>query len=313
MRILITGAAGFVGRHLINELLTSNHQIIAFDQMFPKDFYDSKEIIKVTGNILDQNCINCCVADYTPDACIHLAGIAFVPVGATSPSLVYDINISGTINILNAFKDIVPTSRVLTISSANVYEASPYDGTPLKESSPLAATSPYGLSKIASDNATIAWYNKYKLETISVRPGNHIGQMQSPNFVVPNFANQLVGIAKGEQPALLNVGNLDSKRSFSDVRDIVRAYRLLLEDGTPGQQYNVTSNNLVSIESILNKLMDLISVHPKIQIDTAKFRPTDESPLLDITKIQRDVNWAPEYTLDQTLKDIVCHLKSIQN
>ncbi|MDA3800230.1 MAG: GDP-mannose 4,6-dehydratase [Kiritimatiellae bacterium] len=305
MKILITGAAGFVGRHMINELLTANHQIIAFDQMFPKDFYDSEEIVKVTGNILDQNCINGCVADYTPDACIHLAGIAFVPVGATSPGLVYDINISGTVNILNAFKDIVPGSRVLTVSSANVYEATPYDGTPLKECSPLSAISPYGLSKIASDNATIAWYNKYKLETISVRPGNHTGPMQSPNFVVPNFANQLVKIAKGEQPGLLNVGNLDSKRSFSDVRDIVRAYRLLLEKGTPGQQYNVTSNNPVSIKSILNKLMELISVNPKIQIDTAKFRPTDESPLLDITKIEKDVNWAPEYTLDKTLEDIV--------
>ena len=305
MKILLTGAAGFVGRHMINELRLSNHKIIALDQKFSDDFPTQECVEKLSGSILDKNFINGCVADYAPDACIHLAGIAFVPVGATSPSLVYDINITGTVNVLDAFKNIIPNGRVLTVSSANVYEATPYDGTPLKESDQLAAISPYGLSKIAADNATIAWHNRYNLETISVRPGNHTGPMQSPNFVVPDFANQLIKIKNGEQPAKLEVGNLKSKRAFSDVRDIVRAYRLLLEDGTPGQQYNVTSNNLMSIQSILDKLMELTQVSPEIQIDASKFRPTDESPLLDISKIQKDVNWKAEILFDQTLEEIV--------
>ncbi len=305
MKILLTGAGGFVGRHMINELISANHKVIALDQKFSDDFPSQKCVETLSGDILDTNFINGCVADYSPDACIHLAGIAFVPVGASSPGLVYDINITGTVNVLDAFKNIIPKGRVLTVSSANVYEATSYDGTPLKETAPLAAVSPYGLSKIASDNATTAWYNRYKLETISVRPGNHTGPMQSPNFVVPDFADQLIKIKNGEQSPKMEVGNLKSKRAFSDVRDIVRAYRLLLENGTPGQQYNVTSNNLMSIKSILDKLMELTKVKPEIQIDAGKFRPTDESPLLDISKIQRDVNWKDEISFDQTLEDIV--------
>lgn len=304
MKVLVTGAGGFAGYYTIKELEQSGHDVIAMDMSFKSGMLPDS-IKKAEGSILDKKFIYDSIAEHMPDSCIHLAGIAFVPVGTDSPGLVYEVNISGTINILNAFKDIRPDGRVLTVSSANVYEATPYNGVPLKEDSPLAAISPYGLSKIAADRATEAWYHKYGLETISVRPGNHTGPYQSPAFVVPDFAKQLINIKKGKHPPLMRVGNLQSRRSFSDVRDIVHAYRLLLENGNAGEQYNVTTNNLVSIQSILDQLMEETGVRTELQIDTKKFRPTDSAPLMDTSKIERDVNWHPKIELSTTLKDII--------
>ncbi|MBX7260014.1 MAG: GDP-mannose 4,6-dehydratase, partial [Candidatus Hydrogenedentes bacterium] len=136
-------------------------------------------------------------------------------------------------------------------------------------------------------------------------PANHIGPGQAKDFVVSSFASQVAAIAAGKHEPVMKVGNLESEREFADVRDVVRAYRLILEKGTPGRAYNVATDHFVKIRYILDKLCELAGVKPTLEIDQALFRPTDTQARIDTTRIRTDVGWIPNIPLDQTLKDIL--------
>ena len=214
------------------------------------------------------------------------------------------VNIIGTINIIEAFKDHAPEARILVASTAHVYGTSP-GGKVLTEDSPLAPVSTYAVSKAAADIASRACASEYGMHIMTSRPNNHIGPGQDARFAVASFASQVAAIARNEHEPLLMTGNLDSTRDFLDVRDVAKAYRLLLEKGRSGKAYNISSSQMVRMGDILDKLCHLTGVEPEIKVDPSKFRPTDSSPILDTSEISNDTGWKPEIELDKTLKDIL--------
>jgi GDP-4-dehydro-6-deoxy-D-mannose reductase len=294
MKILITGACGFVGRFLRDELVAHGHEVVAHDRTQDAD---------VQFDIADVEGVAEGVAKLNVDACIHLAGIAFVPRGWTEPKTMFDVNVGGTINMLEAFREFAPHARLLAVTSSQIYGNEPRPE-PIREEDKCEPDNIYAVAKLAADYTTLLYHVRHGQFTMTARPANHIGPGQSPDFVLPSFVRQLHEIAAGKREPKMLVGNLDSIREFTDVRDVARAYRLLIENGKPGQAYNIASGRFVTIRWILGKLCEFAGVQPEIVVDPKLFRPTDEQPHIDFTRIQRDTGWCPEIPLEQSLADI---------
>ena len=183
------------------------------------------------------------VSELAPDACIHLAGIAFVPLGWTDPELVFSVNLLGTINVLEAFRLGAPKARLLIVTSAEIYGRVPGSHA-FAEDAPLTPDNLYAVSKMAADLSSLLYARRYGMHVMTARPGNHIGPGQSPRFVTSAFAEQIVKIARKQTEPVLKVGNLECERDFTDVRDVARAYRLIAEGGRAGEAYNISSEKL---------------------------------------------------------------------
>ncbi|NQU39933.1 MAG: GDP-mannose 4,6-dehydratase [Lentisphaerae bacterium] len=302
MKVLITGAAGFVGKHLIHELRAHNHNCIASDRVIvnPVAGAMSNEAV----DICDGTAVNELIARTQPDACIHMAGITSVNEGAVNPDLMLAVNVRGTTNLLDAIRVHAPETRLLTTSTAHVYGTPPRDQA-LTEHSPLAPLSMYAISKAAADLATLAYANHFGLQAMVARPNNHTGPGQQTRFVVAAFAQQVRDIAVGASEPVIRVGNLESERNFTDVRDVVRAYRLLIEAGEPGQAYNVSSQHTERIGDMLKKLCRMGGVSPRFDSDPDLVRPTDWSPRLDTTRLEQVTGWKPEISFEETLQDML--------
>ncbi len=300
MRILVTGAGGFAGRHAIAELTAHGHTVEAADLRPPAA---GAGVTPHAFDMLDPSAVDALVRAARPDACLHLAGIAYVPAAASDPAHAFAINVIGVLHVLRALSDHARAARTLVVTSAEVYGAHPCPA-PIREDEPFRPESLYGISKAAADEAARLFGKQMGLPVMTVRPGNHIGPGQSPSFVVPAFVRQLAAIRAGAAP-VMRVGNLDSRRDFTDVRDVVRGYRLLLERGAPGAAYNLASGRQVRIGDILDRLQALLGVQPRIETDAARYRPANASPQLDTSRIRHDVGWAPSFDLDATLRAIV--------
>jgi GDP-4-dehydro-6-deoxy-D-mannose reductase len=299
MKVLITGACGFVGKHVVNELAANGHEPIGMDigeappQLPPQRF--------VRGTITEGDVVARIIAELKPDACLHLAGWAATSNG--TPRTIMDVNLIGTLNVLEGFRRAGSPARILCVSSAHVYgmKARP---DPVREEDNLAPETVYAVSKAAADQLTRLYASQYGLNAMVARPHNHIGPGQSPNFAIPAFARQINAIRHGALP-VMKVGNLDNRRDFTDVRDVARAYRLLLEKGQPGRAYNITSGRELRIGDILDLLCKLAGVTPEITRDEALYRPRDQNPILDIGRIRQDTGWAAQIPIEQTLADIL--------
>ncbi len=294
MKILVTGACGFVGGFLKKELAAHGHEVIAQDRVPAADVQFDISDVEGTAEA---------VAKLHFDACIHLAGIAFVPRGWTEPKMMFDVNVGGTINLLDAFREFAPKARVLVVTTSQIYGNSPRPA-PIREEDLCEPDNIYAVAKLAADQTTLLYHRRYGSAFMTARPANHIGPGQSPDFVVPSFAKQLREIAAGKREPKIFVGNLESIREFTDVRDIARAYRLLIENGKPGSAYNLASGRFVTIRWILDKLCEIAGVKPEIIVDPKLFRPTDEQPHLDFSRVAHDVGWRPEIPIEQSLADI---------
>ncbi len=244
------------------------------------------------------------VAEIQPEGCIHLAGLAFVPIGWSDPARMMQANLIGTINLLEALRRGAPQARLLLISSAEVYGRA-LPPAPLTEDAPLLPDHPYALSKSAAEGMAFLYERRYGLPALAARPCNHIGPGQAGDFAVPSFAAQLREMVAGKRPPVMQVGNLDSRRVFLDVRDVARAYRLLMESGVPGQAYNVAGGEEVSIRGVLDMLCRAAGIQPRVEIDPARFRPTDRLPLLEGARLERATGWRPQIPLEETLRDIM--------
>ena len=302
MNVLITGISGFVGRYLTVELIAAGHQVCGLDLdvgNLPDGVQDA-----VAVNLTDPAGIDAAVKQLRPDACIHLGGIASPPIGRKNPELMLNTNILGTAFILDALRRTVPECRFLLASTAFVYGRNA-PGNLITEETPLAPVGIYAVSKAAADMMTLAYAREHKMHTMSARPANHTGPGQTDAFVVAAFARQIKEIAAGTRPPAMRVGNLDSERAFLDVRDVVRAYRLLIENGEAGKAYNIASPELIPIRRILKQLCEIAGVQPEIEIDPELFRPTDRVPLLDTARIRATTGWQPEIPLEQTLRDML--------
>ena len=320
MRVLVTGANGFVGRHTVHDLQQAGHTVSGFDLAASPATPPTLDLH--TGDIQDKAAVNEVVAQTRPEACVHLSAISFVPEGWRNPEALFSINLLGAIHLLEAFRRQAPDARILVVSSAEVYGLRPRSG-PVQEDDFLDPDNPYAISKAAADRLALLYAQQHGMRIMTVRPYNHIGPGQAPHFVVASFAAQLVAIAGGQAiacgpaiaggpanaggpaPAILKVGNLDSRRDFSDVRDVARAYRLLLEHGQPGKAYNLCSQQTTTIRAILDQLCGLSGVHPAVEGDPQRYRPAGERPVLDTKRIETDIHWKPEIPMSTTLRDIL--------
>jgi GDP-4-dehydro-6-deoxy-D-mannose reductase len=306
MRVLVTGAGGFVGRHLVKNLIDFGHEPLSFDL---KPLKSSPPETSFQGDLRNADELNKMVASLNPEGCIHLGGIAFVPMGWTDPHLVFSVNVLGTINLLEAFRLNAPQARMLVVTSSEVYGMCPKDHL-LHEDSPLDPSGLYGVSKVAADLMALLYARRYSMHIMTARPLNHIGPGQSPAFVSSAFADQILDIVLDRKnPPVIKVGNLETERDFTDVRDVVRAYRLLLEKGKAGEAYNIASGKKVKIRFLLDELCRLARVDPVIEIDPQRYRLSDSSPAVDSGKILREAGWKPEIPISQTLEDILTFLK----
>jgi GDP-4-dehydro-6-deoxy-D-mannose reductase len=305
MRVLVTGAAGFVGRHLITELSAHGDEIIAFDVSFAT--VPQKSVTTISGDLLDADMLNRTIASTKPDACVHLGGISSPVQAQNDPGKMLSVNIVGTINLLNAFRESARDARILVVSTAHVYGPME-DEREITENDPLQPSSMYAISKAAADLTTLLYAKQHGMKTITARPNNHIGPGQSPDFVIASLARQ-IKLSTANSKGKVVAGNMESVRDFTDVRDVVRAYRLLLAKGHPGNAYNISSRNMHTIREVFDQMCKIAGTKPEVVVDPAKFRPTDSSPLLDITRIRTDTGWKPEIALTTTLTDILAEFQ----
>jgi GDP-4-dehydro-6-deoxy-D-mannose reductase len=295
MKVLITGSRGFAARHLAVELLQAGHEVIKSDVEYAEDCYYC--------DLRDEDSLRKLVRSTQPDACVHLGGIAYVPMGWKDPELVYSVNLMGTLNLLEGFRHERPEARLLVVSSSLIYKNADSDKE-LDEEAYMYPPDIYAISKISADLTALGYAQRYGMPIMTARPINHTGPGQSDSFVTSAFATQLKQIKAGAVPPVMRVGNLDSRRDFLDVRDVVRAYRLLIEAGQGGEPYNIASGRLIPIRSVLEKLCDIAGVHPEIEVAPQLYRPTDSSPRMNVSKIRAATGWQPQIPLEQTLLDL---------
>ena len=300
MRVLVTGATGFVAGHLVPELEAGGHEVFTtclapqaptLPRYAPCDICDAKTF-------------DALVAEIRPDACVHLAGVTFIPDAARDPGRLYAVNIGGTLNVLEAMARRAPGARVLFVSTAQIYGCTfNPDDAPLSEDAVPYPLSPYAISKVAGEAAARA-YGEYRgLRVFIARPSNHTGPGQTTKFVVPSFIEQAKAIRRGERKSFV-AGNLESGRDFSDVRDIVAAYRIILERGVPGETYNVSAAPRVTIAALFDEIRRAAGVDAPVETNPEFFRPTDFSRRLDTSKL-RALGWRPSHTLADTLREML--------
>lgn len=300
MRVFITGVCGFVGRHLATELAAHGHEPVGL--RLPAETAPDG-VPCATGDITDPASIRSALAAMAPDACVHLAGVSTVPRAWADPAAAFEVNAAATVRLLAAVREQPQPVRVLFVSSAQVYGENPGPGL-LDERAPLRPSNPYGVAKAAADEMTLLWAAREGRPWMTARPVNHIGPRQSRDFVIPSFAQQLVAIARGQAPARVRIGNLESLRDFMDVRDTVRGYRLLLERGQGGEAYNLATGRMETIGRMLDLLCELAGVKPERVADRALYRPTDASPRLDTRKMREHCNWTAELSLEDSIRAI---------
>lgn len=298
MKTLVTGCCGFVGRHAMAALRQAGHDVVGTDI----GSLSGSGTSHLPLDVRDPDSIAHALTQVRPDAILHLGGLAFVPLGWTQPQRVFHVNTIGTLNLLDAVRQHLPAARVLVVTSAEVYGSHPAPA-PLTEDAPYRPDNIYGVAKAAADQSALLYAAHHRLDVMVARPSNHIGPGQSRDFVSSAFASQLAAIANGADP-VMRVGNLDQRRDFTDVRDVARAYALLLDNGKSGAAYNIASGTMTPVRDILDTLCDIAGVRPRIDVDPALFRPTDERPAYDTSRIRRDAAWQPDIPLSQTLRDI---------
>jgi GDP-4-dehydro-6-deoxy-D-mannose reductase len=295
VRVVVTGATGFVGGHLLAALRAAGHEPVALGGP-----HDPPPAIAV--DLLDSAAVRDVVAGAAPDAIVHLAGQAFVPLSVVDPLGTLAVNATGTAHVLEAARAV--RARVLVVSSAEVYGIQRPERMPLDETAVLRPGNAYAASKVAAETYALAWHRSYGLDVVVARPFNHIGPGQDERFVVASFARQLADIAGGAPP-LLRVGNLEAQRDFLDVRDVAAAYVLLLANGRAGEVYNICSGRPVAIREVLRQLITIARVPVEIRDDPERMRSSD-LPILsgDATKLRAETGWEPQYSLAASLRDI---------
>ena len=308
-RILVTGVSGFVGNHLVAELKKYGYEVVgvggprltgthkpntdAITTYYEIDLVDKAQVDTI---------------DFTNvTGVIHLAGLAAVGPSFDNPVEYIHKNAAMEINLIEAALKQKCKPRFVVVSSGALYD--PTAELPITETSSVVPSSPYAVSKIAQEKMG-QYYGLRGLEVIIARPFNHIGPGQNIGFIAPDLTKQIIDIEHGKATGIM-VGNLDAKRDYTDVRDIARGYRLLLESGIPGEIYNICTGTSLSGNELLKMLLKHTEITPTITQDSSRMRPSDTPDIYGShDKLTRDTGWQPEISLDQTLEDVVADWRS---
>ena len=308
MKALITGISGFVGSYLAEYLLQTTDWQVAGTVFGPYgnivDLCGQLELYPAELSRMDV--MNFVLEQAQPDVIFHLAAQPLVSASLRDPWPTMETNIRMQLNVLESVTQVKPDCRVLAVGSGEEYGlVSPQD-LPIDENTPLRPLSAYAISKVAQDLLGQQYHLTHKLHVIRVRPFNHIGPRQRVGFVAPDFASQIAAAEMGLQPPIIEVGNLTVRRDFSDVRDVVRAYVLLITEGQPGQVYNVGSGESHAIQEVLDNLMDMSNVSIQVQQDRQRMRPSDVPEVVcDASRLREHTGWQPEIPFEQSMKDIL--------
>jgi GDP-4-dehydro-6-deoxy-D-mannose reductase len=296
LRVLVTGAGGFVAGHLIPRLAERGHEVAACRGPKQPGGVDVRDAAAVRQRVaLDR-----------PDAVVHLAGITHLPKVLADPSAALAVNVNGTLNVLEAVRREAPAARVLIVSSAAVYGSPGPESLPLVEDAPLLAKHPYGVQKIAVECLAERYREDHGADVVVARPFNHLGPGQEPRFAASWFAVQIARVEAGLAPPKLRVGNLEPKRDLLDVRDVVRAYLLLIGPGAPRGLYNVARGESTRIGWVLDWFLERCTVPVTVESDPSLFRPMDAPDLRGShARLEAATGWRPEIPLEETLAGIL--------
>ncbi len=302
-KLLIFGYSGFVGPYLAKEFLKDNYEVIGSDIVEPTfgdlkvDFYQS--------DLLNYEEVNRLISKVCPDMIINLAAISSVGLSWKIPQKTMEVNVIGTLNILEASRQLDNKPKVMFIGSSEEYAPS---NKPLNEKSPLNANNPYGISKLTQERYAELYRKQYGMKVYCVRPFNHTGVGQKDTFVLPSFCKQVAEIEKSGKPGIIKVGNLEAIRDFSDVRDIVRAYKLIIENDDCETIYNVGSGKAYSLRELLDYIISLSNQKIEVVIDIDKYRPIDTPYICcDNSKFVKNFSFNFKYDNYAILKEMFLH------
>ena len=284
----MSGAKGFVGERLDARLRASGHEVVVVD----------REV-----EITDPGRVAASLSDARPDAVAHLAAVSSSVAANAEPELAARVNFLGAHAVLEATRVHAPGARVLLVTSGEIYGVAATGAPPFSEEDPLAPRTPYARTKACADRLG-ACAAEAGLDVVRVRPFNHTGPGQPPDFVAPSFAQQVARIRRGEQEPLLRVGNLESVRDFLDLEDVLDAYERLLDPAVPSGAYNVASGIGLRIGDLLDQLIDLAGVRCRVESDPARMRPTDHA-VGDAGRLRGVTGWAPQVPFGRTLEKLL--------
>ena len=336
MRILITGVTGMAGSHLaeyllgigglevygtyrwrsrmenLDDLKKGGRLSIICDssnaggQSMPKDDAGKESLNLIEGDMADPSSMKRVIATVRPDRIFHLAAQSYVPSSWNAPAETLTRNIIGQVNLLDAVREVGIDPLIHIAGSSEEYGLVYPHETPVKETNPLRPLSPYAVSKIAQEMLAYQYFMSYGLKTVVTRGFNHEGPRRGEVFVTSNIAKQIAEIEKGLKPPVLYTGDLSSMRDWTDVRDFVQAYWLVVGKGTPGEVYNIGSGVGREVRELVDTLLRMTDVKVEIKVDPSRLRPSDVKMLVcDATKFRNLTGWEPKIPFEQTMKDIL--------
>lgn len=309
MKSLIIGGAGFVGAYLIRHLKEDlGHEVVV--TKMPQESVSEDGVTVCDLNILEKDSIVNLLREVHPDYIFHLAAQSSVAVSWKNPQLTIDVNIKGGVNLLEALRELEYKPRVLLIGSGEEYGHILPEESPIQEGNALRPGNIYAATKACQNMLGKIYADAYGLQVMMVRAFNHVGPNQAPMFVVADFCKQVAEIEAGKREPVMKVGNLSAKRDFADVRDVVRAYGMLIEKGEAGETYNIGSGHAIAVEEILQMIIANSSAEIKVEVDPAKLRPVDV-PIIkaDIGKLKVATGWKPRISLETTIRETLNYWK----
>ncbi len=309
MKVLITGIEGFVGGHLARFIRDQGDIQLFGTTFFPVE--RSPHLVELgvhleQVDLIDEDHVHRLLETIRPDQVYHLAAQSFVPESFANPWGTLSNNIHAQLNLLHSMYRLDLDARILIVGSGEQYGPVTPDEVPINEDQPLRPASPYSVSKVAQDMLGLQYFLSHGVSAIRVRPFNQIGPGQSSLFVAAAFASQIAAIELGKKEPVVHVGSLEARRDFTDVRDMVRAYWLVMAHGKPGDVYNVGSGQAHSIRELLDTLLEMSAVRIDVAVDPTRLRPV-EVPIVvcDYSKIRASTGWEPAYSFRQTLADVL--------
>ncbi len=307
-RVLVTGAAGFAGSHLV-EHLAGRHELLAWSRSTPPPPELAGRAAWTQIDLLDRDRVRQAIHETRPEAVYHCAGAPHVGDSWRHTSEPLAQNVLTTHHLLEAIRRATVGCRVLITGSGTVYAPSV---SPLREDDPIGPSSPYALSKLAQEQLGWRGWREDGIEVMLTRAFNHTGPRQRPAFSAPAFARQIALVERGAQDPLITVGNLEPQRDFTDVRDVVRAYALLMERGLPGTFYNIASGVARPIRAVLDGLAERSRVPVRIAVDPERLRPNDTPVFVgDASRLTAATGWTPQIPFDRMLDDLLEYWRAV--